>query len=110
MTLSLSIPRADLARMYTKSFLIHAYCVAECIHRIGAAYGVNHLPQEERFRELAEVALPELAAVDRQLLKNIATKHDEQIWKLHNKEVLSVSMRVRIDYLPSLYHDYFTCL
>jgi hypothetical protein len=57
---------------------------------------VGHLPQEVRFEKLAEIALTEIASVDMQLIRNIVSKHANDVWKLHEKETLSVSLRVRL--------------
>ena len=64
------------------------------LNKIAEAYDLAHLPQQKKFNRLAEVALPEIASIDKQLIRNIAAKHDEDVWKLHDKEVYSVAMRV----------------
>ena len=52
------------------------------------------MPTAERYEALTKLALPEIAAIDRHLIKNITSKCDEEAWKLHSNEVLSVALRV----------------
>lgn len=69
-------------------------CVAECHKRIAEKHGIVALPSDERYQQLARVALADLAAVDRQLIRNIARSMDQDVWRLHENEAVSVEMRV----------------
>jgi hypothetical protein len=56
---------------------------------------VSDLQADECYAELAKVALAEVASIDSQLVRNIAKRSDEDVWRLNENEVVSVGMRVR---------------
>jgi hypothetical protein len=70
-------------------------CVAECLTRIAHEHGLNHLPPAERYQQLADTALHQISNIDRQLIRNISAKVDEEAWRLHTSDAHSVAMRVR---------------
>jgi hypothetical protein len=61
---------------------------AEAHKKIADSHGIGHLQTEERNEEVARVALAEVAAVQRQLIRNLAKACDQEMWQLHDNEVV----------------------
>ena len=57
-------------------------------------HNVEHLPAHERYGALVEVAAPQFAALNTQLIRNSARKHDQDVWRLDENEVMSIDARV----------------
>jgi hypothetical protein len=74
---------------------VNSTYVAECLARVAGEHGLNHLSPEERYQQLTNTALHEIAGIDRQLIRNISAKVDEAAWRLHTSDAHSVAMRVR---------------
>jgi hypothetical protein len=74
--------------------LVHPSAIAECLARIAGQHSLNHLSPEERYQQLADVALHEIAGIHRQLIRNISAQIDKEAWRLHTSDAHSVAMRV----------------
>jgi MULE transposase domain len=55
---------------------------------------VENEPAAKRYETMATEALPDLAALNDQLVRNITRQHDKEVWALHSNEVTSIAMRV----------------